>query len=85
MAFRAVNDDPAEAITTQATATHSIIDKYSCKKTNAASEAIAGSRLIKMLKVLAGNCFNAFISKVKGIALESKASAAPKPNSFGDS
>ena len=27
--------------------------------------AIAGSKLINMLKVLAGSCFNAFISKVK--------------------
>lgn len=79
----AVNEDPAEAITTQPTAAHSVNERCSFRNTNAAKEAIAGSKLINMLNVLAGNCFKAPISKVKGIALESKASAAPSPSNLG--
>ena len=75
--------EPADAMTTQATAIHSVTDKYSCKNTKAASEAIAGSRLIRILKVRAGKCLRAFISSVKGMALESRASAAPKPIKCG--
>jgi hypothetical protein len=44
--------------------------KVFCKKISAQIEAAAGSRLIKILNVRAGSWPSAFISNVKGMALD---------------
>ena len=83
LCFFAVKVAPADAITTKITAKVSFIAKRSPKNNKAHNAANAGSRLIKILNVFAGRIFKAFISKVKGIALESNAKAVPNPNKTG--
>jgi predicted Zn-dependent protease len=75
--WRAVSVAPALATTTSPTASHCPSVRRSCRKSQPQSAAAAGSMLIKMLKVRVGKRLSACISRVKGSALDSSASAAP--------